>query len=370
MLQPLDGEVVHLRRLETPALRAAKGGRQRPARESGPTTTVTLISRFLGRGPRAARRTDARSMLWRSTRCPHTHASSVDKGCITALRASRSLWRCFKGAVCPRAARAPTQLLQVGAGNSPPAQKGSASFESEPLTPLAENCPAAPGAVQLIYRALPCVGHPGPGGLPASEMTPSTRKAKPPCAPRVVEGLSRRHLEALARELRPSDRAEVAAWGLEPLHALELSASASTEVYTVLSGDRVVMAFGVGPKPLDGEPAYGIWMLSTPLLEDFPRWVAREARAWIDQFRGRYGTLWNIAHAGNELHVRWIDWQASIATSMASRTSARSPQAPPADLAAAPDHHPIDRWPAARNRSGLNARDRHDTPTDAAPVGP
>jgi hypothetical protein len=127
-------------------------------------------------------------------------------------------------------------------------------------------------------------------------------------APHVVQGLSRRHLEALARDLRPSDRTEVAAWGLEPLRALELSANASTEVYTVLSGDRVVMAFGVGPKPLDGEPAYGIWMLSTPLLEDFPRQVAREARGWIDRFKGRYGTLWNIAHAGNELHVRWIDW--------------------------------------------------------------
>ena len=127
-------------------------------------------------------------------------------------------------------------------------------------------------------------------------------------APHVVQGLSRRHLEALARDLRPSDRTEVAAWGLEPRRALELSANASTEVYTVLSGDRVVMAFGVGPKPLDGEPAYGIWMLSTPLLEDFPRQVAREARAWIDQFKRRYGTLWNIAHASNELHVRWIDW--------------------------------------------------------------
>jgi hypothetical protein len=31
------------------------------------------------------------------------------------------------------------------------------------------------------------------------------------------------------------------------------------------------------------------------------------------------------------------------------------PPAPPADLAASPDRHPIDRWPAARNRSGLNA---------------
>jgi hypothetical protein len=142
----------------------------------------------------------------------------------------------------------------------------------------------------------------------APPMASPSQTASPCKTPYVVEGLSRRHLEALARDLRPSDRAEVAAWGLEPLTALELSARASTEVYTVLSGDRVVMAFGLGPKPLDGEPAYGIWMLSTPLLEDFPRQVAREARAWIDQFKGRYGTLWNIAHAGNELHVRWVDW--------------------------------------------------------------
>ncbi len=139
-------------------------------------------------------------------------------------------------------------------------------------------------------------------------MASPSQTASPCKTPYVVEGLSRRHLEALARNLRPSDRAEVAAWGLEPLRALELSARASTEVYTVLSGDHVVMAFGVGPKPLDGEPAYGIWMLSTPLLEDFPRQIAREAKVWIDQFKGRYGTLWNIAHASNELHVRWIDW--------------------------------------------------------------
>ena len=149
----------------------------------------------------------------------------------------------------------------------------------------------------------------------APPMASPSQTASPCKTPYVVEGLSRRHLEALARNLRPSDRAEVAAWGLEPLTALERSARASTEVYTVLSGDRVVMAFGLGPKPLDGEPAYGIWMLSTPLLEDFPRQVAREARAWIDQFKRQYGTLWNIAHASNELHVRWIGWLGFSVTS-------------------------------------------------------
>ncbi len=125
---------------------------------------------------------------------------------------------------------------------------------------------------------------------------------------RVTPGLSSRHLQKLSETMRPSDVAEVRAWGLEPTRALELSAQSSTEVYTVLDGDQVVMAFGVGPKPMGIEPAYGIWMMSSPLLERHSREVARGARHWLAVFQRRYGVLWNLAYRGNDLHVRWIKW--------------------------------------------------------------
>lgn len=124
----------------------------------------------------------------------------------------------------------------------------------------------------------------------------------------VVSGASSEAMRELALSLRPADLKEVLAWGIQPLAAIRLSCSSSTQVYTVRFRGRLIMIFGVGPKSFNGTPAGGIWMLSTGLAEKHMFKIARHAHRWLDEFHCEYSILWNVAHIQNALHLRWLKW--------------------------------------------------------------
>ena len=105
--------------------------------------------------------------------------------------------------------------------------------------------------------------------------------------------------------LREKDKREIAAAsGNTPEVSLLLALAGKGEVVTAetTDGDPIIIG-GVRPT----HPKVGaIWMLGTPLLEQYAIPQMREAKRWIERWHETYPLLWNAAWEDNDLHVRWL----------------------------------------------------------------
>lgn len=115
-------------------------------------------------------------------------------------------------------------------------------------------------------------------------------------------------IPALAAAMRAADRDEVqAAHGHTPEEALTASLQASTRAWTGLIDGEPVCMFGVGPiSVLTGRGAP--WMLSTTLVERWPRTFLRRCRPCVSAMLSVYPCLENYVDERNTLSKKWLAW--------------------------------------------------------------
>lgn len=111
----------------------------------------------------------------------------------------------------------------------------------------------------------------------------------------------------IAPLLRDKDKleAEVVA-GTTPEAALLASLAAPGEVLFAETADdhRPILICGVAPTH---PKAAAIWMLGTPLIEQYAIPSVRESMRWISGWHENYPLLWNRALEANDLHLRWLE---------------------------------------------------------------
>lgn len=123
----------------------------------------------------------------------------------------------------------------------------------------------------------------------------------------VIRPATREDARQIAPLLRDKDVKEIeVASGYPPevalLFAFDAAGSEIVVAQTASSREPILIG-GVCPSH---PKAATIWMVGTPLLEQYALPSVREARRWIDRWHRRYPLLWNQALESNELHVRWL----------------------------------------------------------------
>lgn len=116
------------------------------------------------------------------------------------------------------------------------------------------------------------------------------------------------HVEELATKVRRADLDELrAALDMDPLDALLMSFTLSTEVYTWVAEGEVAAVFGVAPDPENpgvGQP----WMIGSPLIKKHRAFFLKHSRPLINEFNQRFPLLENYVHPANSLAMRWLEW--------------------------------------------------------------
>lgn len=115
----------------------------------------------------------------------------------------------------------------------------------------------------------------------------------------------------IAPRLRAEDREEIiAATGLPPELVLPLGITPNRHVFVagvIERPDSPEIIFGVDPVP--GEPDVGvIWMVSTPVIFDYPQRFAAVSAEMISRLHEMYPFLTNFIDERNTRHIRWLKW--------------------------------------------------------------
>lgn len=102
-------------------------------------------------------------------------------------------------------------------------------------------------------------------------------------------------------DMRPADRAEAIALGVDPETALRGSIELSEAVYTIRQGDDALGMFGAGSNG-------AVWMIGTPGIERIRFRFLRGCSPWVNALHAVSPILWNWADSRNTLHLRWLRW--------------------------------------------------------------
>lgn len=112
---------------------------------------------------------------------------------------------------------------------------------------------------------------------------------------------------ALAEQLRPADRAEVAAalgGDHDLLAGIRACILASSLCWSaVSSGDHLIAVFGVAPL---GDLAGSPWLLGTERLDHHAKSLMRLSPPCIVQMLQAFPHLVNFVHAENRKSIRWL----------------------------------------------------------------
>lgn len=121
-----------------------------------------------------------------------------------------------------------------------------------------------------------------------------------------VERAAEAHVFSVAANLRPGDRAELAALGYEdPEPIMQQSLRISSEAFAVLEDGGPIAVFGVSPLGLLGEVGVP-WMLATPAVARHRRAYARLGPAYTERMLSLFPRLLNVVHARNTVSVAWL----------------------------------------------------------------
>lgn len=122
----------------------------------------------------------------------------------------------------------------------------------------------------------------------------------------VIRAATRADAVTIAPLLREKDRIELeTASGLSPGVVLPraFDVPGHRAIFAETESGEPILIAGTSPTA----PNIGcIWMVATPLLEQFPKAFIAEGREWLEEQHKTYPMLWNRAWAGNLLHVRWL----------------------------------------------------------------
>tara|TARA_R110000868_G_scaffold411706_1_gene707820 strand:- start:40797 stop:41246 length:450 start_codon:yes stop_codon:yes gene_type:complete len=111
----------------------------------------------------------------------------------------------------------------------------------------------------------------------------------------------------LAPLLRPEDRAEVLALGLEPVDGLLQSLAGAREAWTWRDDGRIICMAGVSPLSLIGSTGIP-WLLGSPLVADHRRDFLVETRRMVAHWLTLFPVLRNVVDARYEAAIRWLHW--------------------------------------------------------------
>lgn len=104
---------------------------------------------------------------------------------------------------------------------------------------------------------------------------------------------------AVASNLREPDYREITeGHGRDPMVAIPECATNGETVYFTSPDDRIAGIAGV--QPPDGR----IWMLCTPVVDDFPMTFIRQSKKFIDSREDKL--LWNVVDKRNTLHLKLL----------------------------------------------------------------
>jgi hypothetical protein len=124
--------------------------------------------------------------------------------------------------------------------------------------------------------------------------------------PYIVRDATMDDAHNIAPILRLQDRIEVLAASGQPPEVVLPRAFVAPKGNVIfaetLTGDPILIA---GIRPTHTHAA-ALWMVGTPLLEQFAFRYAREAHRAVKRWHKQYPILWNTAWADNDLHVRWL----------------------------------------------------------------
>lgn len=114
-----------------------------------------------------------------------------------------------------------------------------------------------------------------------------------------------RHINRIARNMRPIDVIECAVFGATPKSALRHGLLCSMLAWTVLLDGEPEAMFGVATTSLfdnSGSP----WLLITNKGEAQHRALVRLGRTYTEALHKQYAILHNHVHADNHRAIRWL----------------------------------------------------------------
>ena len=115
----------------------------------------------------------------------------------------------------------------------------------------------------------------------------------------------------LAPLLRPEDRAEVLALGLDPVDGLLQSLAGAREAWTWRDDDRIICMAGVSPLSLIGSTGVP-WLLGSPLVAAHRRAFLVETRRMVAHWLILFPVLRNVVDARHAAAIRWLGWLGFI----------------------------------------------------------
>lgn len=123
---------------------------------------------------------------------------------------------------------------------------------------------------------------------------------------RLVE-VTPEHIAELVANMREEDRAEVEAFGDDPMEALEGSVARSVEAWTAQADGRVIGIFGLAPPTVLSDMAVP-WLLTTKDMPYHKREFLVRSRQIVNDWQSRYGLLVNYVDMRYEKALRWLKW--------------------------------------------------------------
>ena len=89
--------------------------------------------------------------------------------------------------------------------------------------------------------------------------------------------------------------------------ALPAFVGPTTFVAGVLESDTPEIVLGYQPM-MNADNAAVVWMLSSPVLFDYPQRFAPVSRAIVDKLHEHFEVLTNFVDARNTRHIKWLEW--------------------------------------------------------------
>jgi len=113
-------------------------------------------------------------------------------------------------------------------------------------------------------------------------------------------------INELVPRLKPADVNGIETTvGVDPRIAIETSMAKSERTWAIIIAGRVEGIVGIGSLP--GADGVGVpWLLSSPIIEQYPRELLSEGRRWLKNFHRHNHTLSNVVDCRNQDAIRWL----------------------------------------------------------------
>lgn len=116
-------------------------------------------------------------------------------------------------------------------------------------------------------------------------------------------------VEYVANNMRVEDIAECAAGGLTPFDALHSGVTSGITYTLVDKYEMPVALLGVTKTSQEAQDGL-IWLLGTPVLEQYPMTFLRRCKPVLEALydEANVDLLWNHTHKPNIVHHKWLKW--------------------------------------------------------------